>query len=191
MKRRGWLAVVIVGLLVCGSGFANAQTPEDETAIRALIDDWYVQQRAGPTGRTYALLAPGAINPSGGFYYPKTKSAALGKRIYKSLAYRALKFETQVTRLKIDPRFARASVWERGYFYAYAAQQTFENAGDATFVFEKQDDGRWLVLAHQTYTVGIPPNMKTDPLPDLRELYYKTEGAGRDPEQDARDARSR
>ena len=47
------------------------------------------------------------------------------------------------------------------------------------------------MLAHQTYTVGIPPNMKTDPLPDLRELYYKTEGAGRDPEQDARDARSR
>jgi hypothetical protein len=80
-------------------------------------------------------------------------------------------------------------VWERGYFYAWAAQRTYERAGSAIFVLEKQDDGRWLVLAHRTNTVGIPPNMKTDPMPDLRDLYYSTHGKGRDPAADARDAK--
>ena len=85
----------------------------------------------------------------------------------------------------LDPHFARVQVWERGYFYAWAAQQTYERAGSATFVLEKQEDGRWLVLAHETNTVGIPANRKTEPMPDLRARFYATEGKGRDPVADA------
>jgi ketosteroid isomerase-like protein len=191
MKRRRLLSILMVGLFVVGALSASAQTPDDETSIRALIDDWYAEHRAGPNGRVSRLRAPGAIDASTGYFYPKSGSAALGKPVYSSLAHRALQFTTQITRLKVDPRYARADVWERGYFYAFAVQETYENAGSATFVLEKQDNGRWLVLAHQTNTVGIPANMKTDPLPDLRDFYYKTEGAGRDPERDARDAKSR
>ena len=191
MKRRKLLSVLMVGLLAASGLSTSAQTPDDETSIRALIDEWYAEHRAGPDGRVSRLLAPGAIDASPGYMYPKSGSATLGKPVYNSLAHRALQFATQITRLTIDPRYARAAVWERGYFYAFAAQQTYENAGAATFVFEKQDNGKWLVLAHQTYTVGIPPNMNTDPLPDLRDLYYKTHGAGRDTEKDARDHRSR
>jgi ketosteroid isomerase-like protein len=189
MMRRRLLSVLTVGLVAIGGLSASAKTPDDETSIRALIDDWYAEHRAGPNGRVSRLLAPRAIDASAGYFYPKSGSAALGKPVYNSLAYRALKFSHEITVLKIDPRFARASVWERGYLYAWATQQTYENAGSAVFVLEKQDDGRWLVLAHQTYTVGISPNMKTDPMPDLRELFFKTQGAGRDPYQDARDAK--
>lgn len=69
------------------------------------------------------------------------------------------------------------------------AQTTYERAGSALFVLEKQDSGRWLVLAHSTSTVGIPPNLKTDPMPDLRDLFYSTEGKDRDPQADAEKAR--
>ena len=73
-----------------------------------------------------------------------------------------------------------------GYFYAWAAQKTYERAASALFIFEKQEDGRWLILAHQANSQGIPPNKITDPMPDLRGLFYETEGKGRDPEADAR-----
>src|SRR5690606_1240521 len=111
---------------------------------------------------------------------PKSESAAAGRPIYTSLAYRALKFSHEITRLVIDTRFARAQVWERGYFYAWAAQRTYESASSATFVLEKQDGGRWLVLAHRSDSVGIPPNLKTSPMPDLRDAFYATQGKDRD-----------
>ena len=190
MLRRHVLVLALTGFATNSIVIAKAQTPDDEKAIRALISDWYAEHRKGPQGRPRQLLAPGAIDASPGYTYPRSNSAALGKPIYNSLAHRALKFSHEITALKIDPRFARARVWERGYFYASAAQQTYENAGSAVFVLEKNDDGRWLVLAHQTHTIGIPPNMKTDPMPDLRENFYVTQGKDRDAEKDARDAKS-
>jgi hypothetical protein len=165
---------------------AYAASSEDETAIRALIEEWYAQKREAGDGHLFRLLAPGAIDASPGYYYVNTGARSAGPRVYNSLGATALQFNHEITRLVLDPRFARAQVWERGYFYAWAAQKTYERAGSATFVLEKQDDGRWLVLAHQTHTVGIPPNMKTDPMPDLRELYYATTGKDRDPAADAR-----
>ncbi len=177
------LAALTCTLPVC------AETQDDETAIRALIDEWYVQKRAAHGGNFYRLLAPGAIDASPGYYYVDTGARAITRPpIYSSLAATALEFNHEITRLARDTRFARVQVWERGYFYAWAAQRTYERAGSAIFVLEKQDDGRWLVLAHRTDTVGIPPNMKTDPMPDLRDLYYSTHGKGRDPAADARDA---
>lgn len=171
---------------------ARASTPEtaaeDETAVRTLIDKWYAEQRAAANGRPYSLHAPGAIDASPGYMHIDTGSRALGPRIYNSLAATALKFDHEITRLVLDPHFARVQVWERGYFYAWAAQQTYERAGSATFVLEKQEDGRWLVLAHETNTVGIPANRKTEPMPDLRDLYYSTDGKDRDQGEDPRDA---
>lgn len=190
MLRRQFLVLALSLVAANFMGAVNAQTSDDETSIRALIDEWYDAHRKGPQGRPSRVHAPGAIDASPGYFYPRSNSAALGKPIYNSLAHRALKFNHEITALKIDPRFARARVWERGYFYAWAAQQTYENAGSAQFVLEKQDDGRWLVLAHQTHTIGIPPNKKTDPMPDLREYFYTTQGKDRDPEKDARDAKS-
>jgi hypothetical protein len=191
MLRRHVLVLAFSILAVNSIITVRAQTPDDETAIRALIDEWYAEHRKGPEGHPHQLRAPAAIDASPGFTYSHSNSAALGEPIYDSLAHRALKFNFEITALKIDPRFAQALVWERGYFYAWAAQQTYENAGSAVFVLEKQDDGLWLVLAHQTNTIGIPPNMKTDPMPDLRDYFYTTRGMDRDPEQDARDAKSR
>jgi len=60
--------------------------------------------------------------------------------------------------------------------------------GSAVFVLEKQEDGRWLVLAHETHTTGFPPSLATDPMPDLRELFYSTVGADGDADADARNA---
>jgi hypothetical protein len=167
---------------------APETAPEDEADIRALIEEWYVQHRAGADGRPYTLRAPGAIDASPGYIHIDTGSRALGPPVYNSLAATSLKFNHEITRLVHDARFARVQVWERGYFYAWAAQQTYERAGDTTFVLEKQADGRWLVLAHETNTVGIPPNRKTEPMPDLRDLYYSTEDKDGDSGGDADNA---
>jgi len=155
---------------------ARAESGE-EAAIRALIDQWYEQQRAGESGRIYALLAPGAIDASPGYRHLDTGAANRAPRVYTSLAATALRFEHEISRLDIDPRFARVGVWERGFSYAWAVERSYESAGYATFVLEKQPDGRWLVLAHETNRVGIPPNRRTDPLPDMRPLWEARQAA--------------
>lgn len=181
------LLFVLLAALVCALP-ARADTAADEAAIRALIEKWYVEHRAGAEGRPDSLRAPGAIDASPGYRYIDTGKRSAGPRVYNSLAHTALEFSHEISRLVMDARFARVHVWERGYFYAAAAQKTYELLGSTTFVLEKQEDGRWLVLAHQTSSVGIPPNLKTDPMPDLRELYYSTIGKDRDPDEDARNA---
>lgn len=194
---RSLLIVLLITLTASTSPAQVASTDassSDEAAIRALIERWYVEQRAGPEGRPYSLLAPGAIDASPGYDYPRhtevSRAAVMGPPVYSSLAYRALVFRHEIHRLVADARFARVGVRERGYSYAAAAQRTYELMGAATFVLEKQEDGRWLVLAHRTDTVGFPPSLATVPLPDLRELYYSTVGRDRDPEADARAARN-
>ncbi len=175
---------------------AVAQVPQandDETALRAVIAGWYdTLQKRGPAPATlgqqgnWRLYAPGAIN--GGPHETETdpRSARLSPTISHELAAQALKFSYEIDVLRIDPRFAKAIVWERGYFYAWAAQQTYETAASALFIFEKQPDGHWLILAHEANSQGIPPTKRTDPMPNLRELFYATQGKGRDPEADAR-----
>jgi hypothetical protein len=188
MRRGGFLLAALALMLLGGPVQAQAPVSDDETAIRALIGEWYEAQRAGSEGAPWRLLAPGGIDASPGYSHVDTGAAVLGPRVYHSLAATALRFEHEVTRLVLDPRFARVHVRERGYFYAAAVQRTYERMGSATFVLEKQDDGRWLVLAHSTEPIGFPPSLATDPMPDLRELYYATEGRNRDPEADARSA---
>ncbi len=176
-------------IIFAASAHVDAQTPQDETAIRSVIDGWYTEQRAGEDGHPWRYLAPGGIDNSPGYHHVDTGAARLGPRAYTSLAATSLQFNHEITGLAADARFAKVNVWERGYFYAWAAQTTYEQAGSALFVLEKQADGRWLVLAHQTNTVGIPPTLKTDPMPDLRALFYSTLGKDRDPDVDAAEAK--
>lgn len=175
---------------------AFAQTPDDEAKVRAVIADWYKRVGHAEADAPWMLMAPGAIDGGPGYaeipYLPRElRSAAAysGPRLNNELASKALKFSYDIDLLKIDPRFARVMVWERGYFYAWAAQQTYENAASAMFVLEKQNDGRWLILAHDARSAGMPPNKETKPMPDLRGLFYSTIGKDRDPVADAKKAK--
>jgi hypothetical protein len=157
-----------------------------ETAIAATIGRWYAELRKKEEGRIRTVVAPGYIEASRPYYYPPSKSRAATPRVYNSLAATALKFAWEIDSIRRDSTFAKVQVWERAYFFAWAAQKTYERAASTTFVLERQDeDGRWLILAHQSSTQGIPPNKVTHPIPDLRALFYSTEGKHRDPAKDA------
>jgi len=180
---------VLVFLLMLTGVPAEAQTvpPDtDDLAVRAVIATWYGELQKSGDRKHWQLYAPGAIDGGPGETELYPDSRARSPTISNELAARALTFAYDVDALRIDGRFAKANVWERGYFYAFAAQQTYENAASALFILEKQDDGRWLILAHQAHSIGIPPTKRTDPLPDLRDHFYRTQGKDRDPAADAR-----
>ncbi len=175
---------------------AFAQTKEDEAKIRAVIADWYERVSHAEARTPWALFAPGSVDGGPGYAeipwqarQERSAAAYSGPMINNELASKAMKFAYDVDVLKIDPRFAKILVWERGYFFASAAQVTYENAASTMFVFEKQADGRWLILLHQASSIGIPPNKITNPMPDLRAEYYERCGAACDPVADARKAK--
>ena len=168
----------------------------DETKIRAVIADWYQRVGHDQADAPWVLMAPGAIDGGPGYAeIPRIpaaqRSAAAydGPRINNELASKALKFSYDIDVMKIDEHLAKLRVWERGYLYAWAAQETYENAASALFVLEKQDGGEWKILAHEAHSEGIPPNKITNPMPDLRGLYYSTIGKDRDPVADAKKAK--
>ncbi len=111
----------------------------------------------------WRLYAPGAIEGGPRETEINPDSRARSPTVSNELAARALTFAYDVDALTIDGRFAKARVWERGYLYAFAAQTTYENAASALFILEKQDDGRWLILAHEANSIGIPPNEANRP----------------------------
>lgn len=189
------VASIIFGLLVV-IGFAMpafAQTAEDDTKVRALIADWFVRVGQVVADAPWSLMAPGAIDAGPGYAEiyelpEKSRSGAgfVGPVINNELASKALKFEYDIDLLKLDPRFAKAVVSERGYFYAPAAQATYQIANSTIFLFEKMDDGRWLILAHEAKWNGIPSDTS---MPDLRDTYYLRCGAACDSEADAKKAK--
>lgn len=157
-----------------------------EEAIRATIALWYEELAKKEEG--YIELAVGRpfFEASPYYYHVNNGSAALGPRVYTSLAARALQFAYDIDFMRIDPNFARVGVWERGYFYAFAVQRTYESAADTDFILERQEkDGKWRIVAYRSGSYGIPPGKETDPMPDLRDLFYATVGKDRDPEADA------
>jgi hypothetical protein len=172
---------------------AFAQGHEDEAKVKAVIADWYARVSKQPADAPWALMAPGSIDGGPGYSEPQDWPGPSGQRpavlrgpwINNELAARAVKFSYDIDQLIIDEHLAKARVWERGYFYAWAAQQTYENGASALFVFEKQADGQWKILAHEATSQGIPSNKITNPMPDLREFYYQGPGKGRDPAKDA------
>ncbi|HEX9965932.1 MAG TPA: hypothetical protein VGB04_13235 [Allosphingosinicella sp.] len=180
-------AGLLLLLLLAFAAPASARAAPADPAIRALISSWYEALAKKEEGRVWALTAPGFIDASPHHRYAKTRSRRAGPRLYTSLAAEALRFAWEIDSVRADSSFAKVQVWERGYFYASAAQQTYERAAATTFVLERgKEDGRWRILAHQSSFQGIPPNKITKPMPDLRALYYATEGKNRDPAADAR-----
>jgi hypothetical protein len=157
---------------------AAAEPPHagDEAAIRAVIEAWYKELQNGPERRHWQLYAPAAIDGGPGETEINPHSRARSPTYSNELAARALKFAYDVDALVIDVHFAKVNVWERGYFYAWANQETYENAASAVFVMEKQRDGRWLILAHQANSIGIPETKRTVPLPDMRPLWESRQG---------------
>jgi hypothetical protein len=183
------IIVLALALLPVLAAPSFAQTADDEAKVKAVIADWYRRVGQPKAEAPWALMAPGSVDGGPGYSVPvdsEPKSAVLkGPWLNHELAARALKFSYDIDVLKVDARLAKAIVWERGYFYAWAAQKTYENAASTLFVFEKQDNGEWKILAHEANSTGIPPNRITDPMPDLREFYYSGPGKGRDPVKDA------
>lgn len=180
--------LVICALLVSGPALAE-NGGEAETEIRAAIVRWYDELLKKQEGRVDLVVGRPFFEATRHYRYADDGSAALGPRIYSSLAARALQFTYDIEIKRVDPNFARVAVWERGYFYAAAAQRTYENAADSDFILERQEkDGKWRIVAYRSGSYGIPPGKRTDPMPDLRDLYYSTVGKDRDPEADAREA---
>ena len=177
-------------LVLCAAAPAAAKGP-DEDGIRATVARWYAELAKKDEGRLYDVVAPGFIDATPPYSHVNNGSAALGPRVYTSLPAQALKFSYKIDLIRKDASFARVEVWERGYFYAWAAQQTYELAASTTFILERREkDSRWMILAHQSGSEGIPPNKVTSPMPDLRALFYATQGKDRDPAKDAEAARS-
>jgi hypothetical protein len=155
---------------------ANPAAAADEAAIRAVVARWYEELGKKKEGRYYVVTAPGFIDASPHYHHVDNGSRALGPRVYDSLAARALKFDYDVDRIRADAAFAKVQVWERGYFYAWAAGTTYERGMATTFVLERQQDGRWLILVHESTSQGISPNKVTDPMPDMRPIWEAKEG---------------
>lgn len=167
-----------------------AQTNPAEAEIRTVIASWYEELGKKDKGRTWGLTSPHFIDASPHYRYIDNGSAALGPRVFTSLKARAMEFRYDIDAIRIDSNFARVQVWERGYFYAAAAQKTYESAQATTFLFERGEaDGKWRILGHVSSSQGIPPNKITSPMPDLRARYYATIGKDRDPEEDAKKAK--
>jgi hypothetical protein len=164
-------AVLACILILLAPAAANAPGAGDEAAIRAVIARWYGELQKGFDRKNWQLYAPMAIDGGPGETETNPDSRARSPTVSNELAARALQFSYDIDVLTIDQRLAKVIVWERGYFYAWANKQTYENAAHAIFVMERQQDGRWLILAHQASSVGIPPNKRTDPLPDMKPVW--------------------
>lgn len=188
MKASPFAALAIALLLLA---FPAAAQPASDAPIRATIARYYEELAKKEKGRLDELLSPHFIDASPHYHYAKTGAAHAGPRVFSSLPAQALKFAYEIEEIRRDANFARVQVWERGYFYAWAAQKTYERAADTDFILERSaKDGRWRIAAHQSGSYGIPPHKITDPMPDLRALYYATEGKDRDPAKDAEAAKN-
>lgn len=156
---------------------AAQESPADETEIRAAIADWYDELAKKEDGRVDLLIGRPFFEATRYYAHVDNGSAALGPRVYITLSATALQFSYDIEFMRIDPNFARVGVWERGYFYAAGPGQTYERAADSDFILERQEkDGRWMIVAYRSGSYGIPPGKETDPMPDLRDLYYETLG---------------
>jgi hypothetical protein len=189
-------SVVLVALLAAFGAAPAFASAEDEAKVRAVIAEWYRRVGQFKADMPWVLMAPGGVDVGPGYaeiprsaYALQSRAAYSGPRLNNELASKALKFSYDIDVVKLDPRFAKVWVWERGYFFASAAQVTYENAMSTMFVLEKQENGAWLILMHHGSSVGIPPNKLTNPMPDLRDEYYRRCGSYCDPDADAKKAK--
>ncbi len=190
------MRLVVTGILAIATALpAFAQTPDDEAKVLAVVADWYERVKDPRAGRPYMLMAPGGVDAGPGYAeipnWPEYRSAAAysGPMINNEMVSKAMRFTYDIGRILLNADLAKVDVWERGYFYASAAQKTYELAVDTVFVLEKRPDGTWKILLHDGRSAGIPPNRITNPMPDLREEYYAKCGAACDPVADAKKAK--
>src|SRR5688572_11616219 len=128
------IGFICLALLLSAPAFAQAPGPLPEDAIRAAIARWYAELAKREDGRMWNLVAPGFIDASPHFDHIDTGSRALGPRVYTSLPAQAVKFAYDIDSIRRDAAFAKVRVWERGYFYAWAAQRTYERGAATIFV---------------------------------------------------------
>lgn len=187
-----FIRAFLIALAVLGAAAPALAQTADESRVRAVIADWYKRIGTPKADAPWIIFAPGGVDNGPGYSVPAnlhSGSAAIrGPFLNHEMASRAMQFAWEIDVLKVDPNFAKVIVWERGYYFASAAQKTYELGASTLFLLEKQADGAWKILLHDTSGQGIPPNKITDPMPDLRALYYERCGAGCDPVADARKA---
>lgn len=134
-------------LVLAAAAPASPADPE----IRTIVERWYQELAKKEKGRPWSLAAPGFIDASPASRHLDTGARNLGPPVFTSLAATALHFRFDLESVRADSSFARVEVWERGYFYAWAAQRTYERAAATTFLLERDPaDGRWQILAHQS-----------------------------------------
>lgn len=167
----------LLAFLLPHTALAQEAIP-DEAEIRAVIAHWYDELTKKEDGRIDGVVGRPFSEATRHYYHADNGSAALGPRIYTTLSATALQFTYDVEFMRLDPNFARVAVWERGYYYAADPGTTYERAADSDFILERQEsDGRWKIAAYRSGAYGIPPGKKTDPMPDLHDLYYERLGA--------------
>lgn len=188
-------AIALILLTLSASAPAFAQTSDDEAKVRVVIAEWYERVGHAEARQPWVLMAPGGIDAGPGYaeipYQPREQRSAAaysGPRINREMAAQAMAFAYDIDGLILNADLAKVDVWERGYFYAAAAQKTYERAADAMFVLQKMDTGAWKILAHEATSQGIPPNKISHPMPDLRDEYYAKCGSACDPVADAKKA---
>lgn len=171
------LVLILPALAISAPAFA--QSPDDEARIRAVLAEWHKRVAQPEAEAPWPLMAQNGIDAGPAYAEipaiaceERSAAACSGPRINNELAGKALRFTHDADRLAANANLARVDVWERGYFYAWTAQTTYEMAADATFVLEKQPNGEWLILTHQATLQGIPPNKIIRPMPGLRADDY-------------------
>ena len=143
-----------------------------EEAVRAVIDAWYSELRKGRSGRYDNFLAPGGIviptHPCVDRDKPQPRGLTGREPLFPHLLVRrAQRFAHTVERANIEPSLARVDVWERGWIYAWAAKQTYENAAAATFVLERREGAGWKIVLYASHSQAVRPQHRGEPMPDL------------------------
>lgn len=146
----------------------------DREQVEGVIAKWYAELQKREEGNAYRLLSPQAIVERCECLPPgetPVKHAQLPFR--DELAYGALKFSYEIEEIRLDRHFARVDVWERGWYYAWAAKTTYENDADTTFVLERDDKGEWKILAFSANSIAVHPKYADDPMPDLSDEFFR------------------
>jgi hypothetical protein len=166
-------SVAAADLYAAGVREVLADMREDE--VRAVIAEWYAELQKGDEGHGYGLFAPSAIVGicSCAAHSDGTSVKHRVSPLTQELAYLALKFSYAVERLRIDDNFARAAVWERGWFYADAKRQSYELAAQSTFILERDQNGDWKIAAFTSRRSAVRPEHADDPMPDMFGEFYR------------------
>ena len=163
--------LLLAALLLTAAAGGPASATQDE-AVTSVVARWYVELLKGRDAYLSPLLAPGGmVEPD---YrcpdddQPQPRVLDWTQPPYPHfLAVRAGKFAYEVERMRVERRLAKVDVWERGWIYAGAAKQTYENAADATFILERRENEGWKILLYASHSQAVRHDHRNQPMPDL------------------------